>query len=777
MKRLLLIAINLILSTLCSVAGNGVARGDAGVLIPQGRQQPDRAIFSLDEMSIDILIDSGIARVKICQIYGSHTGSISEGQYIFALPEGATVSDFAVWDGVVRIPGVILERRRAGEIYEQAKSQAIDPGLLQMGERSAEEAARSNVFSARIVPIPAFGTKRIEIAYDEPVRVENFQSQFAVPLRPDAYQSLLAGKLSVNFELHSEYPVRTFQVPSKAYALKITTQTPQLVRASLDAANVGLTEDLTFNYSLSPAAAGGLKVVTHRDDTGPGFFEASTLLPAHVNSANPVQQPGRTVIALFDNSLSMQWEKLERSFQAAESLLRSLRPADRFNLILFNSGVKGFVPEPVDAGRANVDKALAFIQGSSIQGGTNLQRALQTALAQPGSGETYIVLLSDGGADEGIVSNGRLASWYTSAWSKIPADHRPHLLAFAVGDDANLPLLKMLAHNDGLVESVRSTEPIDFKLKAFLSRIGQEPARDLALQVSPISETGLVYPLQESSFSASLASWIGQYDQPLPGTVFSVHGNLAGAPYSANATLTLPARNLDHPALPRTWAKARVDALLEKIAREGEDQATIDEIIRLSQKYKFVTPYTSFLAAPRALLRPRVIRPGDPVLRIKTDASITSVTALFPFGLIKPLRHLSDEDIWQTRFLAPTDMSDGTYQVRLIMRDRAGHVYRESKSFVIASKPPVVRIKTDKHRYRSGEPVRLRVQSSGMTRTITARLYGAIPVSLHWNPEAAANTGELVVPDGISPGQYTVQVMAEDIAHNIGTGEVSLEIW
>src|SRR5450759_845980 len=71
-----------------------------------------------------------------------------------------TVSDFAVWDDVTRIPGVILERRSAGEIYEQAKAQAIDPGLLQMGERGAEEAGRSQQFTARIVPVPRFGIWR-----------------------------------------------------------------------------------------------------------------------------------------------------------------------------------------------------------------------------------------------------------------------------------------------------------------------------------------------------------------------------------------------------------------------------------------------------------------------------------------------------------------------------------------------------------------------------------------------------------------------------------------
>ena len=105
-------------------------------------------------------------------------------------------------------------------------------------------------------------------------------------------------------------------------------------------------------------------------------------------------------------------------------------------------------------------------------------------------------------------------------------------------------------------------------------------------------------------------------------TAFSVRGFRENAPFEARATVNLPAQNAEHPDLPRTWAKARVDALLEKIEREGESAGVIDEIIRLARKYKFVTPYTSFLAAPRALLRPRLIRPGDPVLRVKTDQSI-----------------------------------------------------------------------------------------------------------------------------------------------------------
>jgi Ca-activated chloride channel family protein len=179
---------------------------------------------------------------------------------------------------------------------------------------------------------------------------------------------------------------------------------------------------------------------------------------------------------------------------------------------------------------------------------------------------------------------------------------------------------------------------------------------------------------------------------------------------------------------------------------------------------------------PRALLRPRVIRPGDPVLRVKTDSSISSVIALFPFGLVKPLRYLSREDIWETRFLAPEDMRDGTYNVRLILRDKKGNTYREAKSFVIATTPPTVRIHLDRKRYRRGEVLALKVNASESTRTLLARLDGASATELHWNSQARSNTGEVVIPDQMPAGTYRLTVTAEDIAHNTGSQEVQIEI-
>jgi len=786
MKPLLKLCVPLM--TACALA-----RGDAGVLIANGHDRPDSTVLSLAEMQIDVRIDNGDARVSIRQIFANHTSGVSEGTYVFALPARATVSDFAVWDDVTRIPGVIMERRRAEEVYNDLKWQAIDPGLLQVGDGGADEARRSTEFRARVVPIPYGGTKRLEIEYHERIPVENLMSHFAIPLRPDAYQAQQAGKLKITFELRSQHALKDFQIAGKLFPLQIAERNAHLVRGSLTAANFKMDQDFAVDYRLDGSRTNTLEVIAYRNpsplppsptDTTvrpsgpqPGFFQASALLAESAAGSDATRKP-KTVIALFDASLSMQWEKLDREFQALEGLLHALQPADAFNVLLFNTHTATFAPAPVAASPATIEKALAFVRQSSLRGATNLEEALKAGLAQaaPAKQESYLVLLSDGGATAGTLQNGKLAAIYAVAWKKIPERQRPRTFVLGIGDDANLPLVKLLAGNDGVWEQVRSTEPIEFKLGAFLSKLGRRPVEGLRLTAEPKANFDLVYPLEDTWFGGALASWVGEYRKPVPHAVFSAVGLDQGRPLRISATAELPEHSLEHADLPRTWAKARVDALLAKIERDGEDRASVDEIIRLARQYKFVTPYTSFLAAPRSLLRPRVIRPGDPVLRVRTDPDIVSVVALFPFGLVKELRFLKEEDIWQTRFLAPADMADGSYQVRLVLRDRTGHIYREAKTFVIASKPPVVRTKLTKARYRPGETIEMQVSASRNTRSVIARLYGAAPVHLYWNSGEETNAGKIVVPSSLPAGKYNLTVTAEDFAHNIGTQEVALEV-
>jgi Ca-activated chloride channel family protein len=778
------------------------AVADSGVLVPLDKQAPDPAILSLTSMEVEIAIDNGDARVWVRQVFTNHTASPQEGNYLFALPGGTTVSDFAVWDGPVRIPAVILERKRAKAIYQQLKSQAIDPGLLEQGERTEEDARRNSIFSAHIVPIPAYGTKRLEIEYHEHISVAARKSYFLLPLKPDAYTGQTVQKLTIHFQLHTAGRLKDFALQGHQLPFQIDQQDEHTIRGTVDAANINLSEDFDPSWTINEPG-NALEVITFRDpnpgvtagagiDPGtapsnsklkpspePGFFEALAQLSAPQAASPASVQPSRTVVVLMDTSLSMQWEKLERSYAAAARLLEGLGAQDNFNLLLYNTRVESFKPAPVKAEFAQVTAAINWLRHSHLRGGTDLQKALDAGLNQFSGGDApgaALVLLTDGEATRSVIQSGKLASWYAAKWKQMPAGRRPKTDVFAVGDDANLPLLRMLSRNGGVMEQVLSTEPVDFKLAAFLGKVGRAPIGDLRLTVAPQAAVDKVYALEDAVFDGGEARWVGQYTKPQKGVSFSVDGQQDGRPLKAKGKADFPALALEHDQLPRLWAGARVQALLDQIERDGETEAAINEIIRLARRYKFVTPYTSFLAAPRALLRPRVIRPGDPVLRVHTDKAIVSVIALFPFGLEKPLRYLPGEDVWQTRFLAPTDMKDGSYPVRLVLRDANGQVYRESKSFVIASTPPTVKVRLDRKRFRAGETIPLKVSASESTRTLTARVEGLAPVSLRWDREQGASTGQIGLPPALPPGEYVLAVTAEDMAHNLGSAEVRIEV-
>jgi Ca-activated chloride channel family protein len=751
-------------------------RADSGVIIPAGKDAPDDSILTVEAMEVHILIDNGHATVSLKEVFRNKTKDTLEGSYSLAVPESAAVSDFAVWDDLVRIPGVILERKRAEEVYNRIRNQAIDPGLLESGEvnesNAPGEAKHSTEFRVHIVPIPAFGYKRIEAEYRQTIPVAQLASDFVFPLKPTLNKTTFIGDLTVSIEIRSAQPLASFANVSTAYPLKISHQTPQSISAGFSQKNVNLASDLEVRYALANSSQP--RVTAYRSEASEaGYFEAAALLqqPKAVVGAST---SGRTVLVLMDTSLSMQWEKLERSFQALESTLRSLQPKDSFNVLVFNSDVAAFAPAPQPAAPDRIAKALDFVRASKLRGGTNLDAAFKAAFAQVVP-ETYIVLLSDGEMTEGTIAPGKFSAAFDQLWKAIASDRRPHIYALAIGDDANVRFLRRLAKHAGVFEQVNSSEPLEFKLASFIHEIGVAPLNPVSLTIAPQANTIMVYRLAGDNFPGTRAAWVGEYTKPGAAQFTLGTGTGSGAS-KETIRADLPAVATEHTYLPATWARARVDALLEKIDREGEDKATIDEIIRLSRKYHFVTPYTSFLAAPRALLRPRLIRPGDPMLRVRTDAAIVSVIALFPFGLTKPLRYLRQEDIWQGRFVAPDDLADGNYVVRLILRDREGHVYREQKTFVISSHPPVVSVRLESARVRAGAHVALRVQASQTTRTITAQLYGAAPLSLHWTDGDKANTGMLVIPTNLPAGRYSIHVTAEDIAHNVSHQEVPIEV-
>jgi Ca-activated chloride channel family protein len=775
------------------------AKAQSGALIPSSvKNEADASILSLQVMKVDVLIDNQLARVKVLQIFDSHSNQVLEGKYMFALPPQSSVADFAVWDGDLRVPGVILEKRRANRIYSELKTQMADPGLLQQDD----EHGGTSAFSAKVFPIPAYGSKRVELEYTEMAPVENLTSRFSIPLKPSFGPPQRVGELQITLQALSDSPISPFHFTSTGYAMKAIKIGPNELQYEFHARDTELKEDLSFEYAIDvPQSA--LSWIAHRapervtayDLRDPasaetdraklnGYFQARAIFKERVNAASGSEQPARNVLLMLDTSLSMHGEKLARAVEAIDFFLHGLRPQDRFNLILFNDHVELLSPTPLSATTENVERALGFVKNSMLGGGTDLGQALLKAIELANAfppGERSVALISDANPTLKAVSIKRIAQAFDQA-NDSESSPKTRLFALAIGADANRSLLEELTRKvKGYFAEARETEDISTQLKILFARMGHPSIDGLQFTGSDAANGPenftQVYALQSShGFDGGAAAFVGRYKKPVADVEVKIEGRVGDRPIVLSRRVQLPELEAAHDHLPRLWARARVDALLYEMNLNGEREDYISEIIRLSQKYRFVTPYTAFLAAPRSLLRPRVIQPGDPVIRVKTDPSIKSVFAVLPFGETLPLKFRSSEGVWEVRFFAPAWAPDGTYRCRLLMTDKQGNGYQEEKSFVVDSHAPKLEIQAPSQSVRAGDELLVRVNADRDAMRIVAKMYGSEPVQLAWSEKEKANVGRLRVPAGLVSGRYTLTVSAEDFAHNQSSVETQVTV-
>ena len=789
----------IVLPALLAGLGPGTAReacGQAGLLVPTSTGRPDPTVLSLREMAIDVGVARGYARVNVRQVYENHTGDVQEGTYRFALPPRAAVGDFAVWDGLVRIPGVILEKQRARAIYRELTTQRIDPGLLQQGEEEEEAPGEGPpggrpsggaLFSVRVAPIPPWATKRLEMQFQQEVPLVRRQGEFRLALRPPDGEPPVARTLRVAVRLEDG------EGASPAGALALRRDGADLVFSGTD---VPLDKDLVVRFAAGLGAA-PLSLAAFRNPSGSlpdgialapwerpsdvppekdGFFLLEALPPgeagdvglaeeaAETAAPDPARPPVKLAV-LFDTSLSHRWSGLESAYAAVVRILRSLRPDDRFALIPFDR-------RPVEAElRAAepqaIEQALQGLRSRPLGPATDLPLAVAAGRRAAGDGGR-ILLLTDGQAgvtarslDEArgplplftIVTGLETAEAVRSSSAQV-------LASTATEVETRLFFERVLAPAEPAAPAPprgkAGPAPVPFQVKG-----GEPRIRD-------------VYPVMvQPPAPGSLSGWIGRYGAPAQDVRFEMASPLFETG-QASLTAALPETALLARDLPRRWARARVDYLLMLIEAEGERREWIDEIIALSKRYKFVTPYTAFLAAPRSLLRPRRIQPGDPVLRVECDAGVESAVALFPFGLRLPLVRRPGTRLWEGRFLVPEGLADGRYAVRILMRDTSGARLTEVKHFVLDGRAPVITPEALPP-VHPGDRVRISARADEDVILLQARLADGAPVPLRWDAKARRSVGELRVPP-TAAGRQEVVFEAVDAAKNVSFARAVLEV-
>lgn len=130
--------------------------------------------IDLHTLKVNVVVLGNIAVTTMDMTFYNQENRILEGELYFPLGEGQTVSRFALEiEGKLR-EGVVVEKEKGQQVFEDVIRQNIDPGLL--------EWTQGNNFKARVYPIPSKGYKRIVLAYEQELDVMDQSYLYTLPM-------------------------------------------------------------------------------------------------------------------------------------------------------------------------------------------------------------------------------------------------------------------------------------------------------------------------------------------------------------------------------------------------------------------------------------------------------------------------------------------------------------------------------------------------------------------------------------------------------------------
>jgi Ca-activated chloride channel family protein len=556
-----------------------------GFIIPHPPRPGDAVLpLTVKYHHVKVEITSQVAKTSIDQVFINNFDRDIEGTYIFPLPEGASISEFAMWVGDQKIAGEILDAQQARRIYEDIVRRMKDPAILEYIGR--------NMFRARVFPIPGRGEKRVQLSYTEILKSEKNFVRYRYPLNTEQFSYDPIREVSISVKISS--PVAISNIYSPTHKVSVRKEAEGQATVSFEEAKTKPDKDFVLYYSLSPDDV-GLSLINGAGSDGNYFM----LLAAPRYAAPKEKVVNKNLIFVLDSSGSMSGPKIKQAKEAARFIINHLDENDRFSIIDFDDGVSLFAQELQPAQAGNRTKALKFIDEIQDSGGTNINEALLRALKMTRSGDrpNYILFLTDGQPTVGITETGEILKNIGGA-----NDARARVFIFGVGNDVNTELLDMISsQNRGTSVYVDVNENLEVAISNFYEKMSAPLLSDLVLSWSGI-EVHDIYPKTlPDLFKGSQLVVIGKYSGSGPATV-----ELKGRVGKLEKRFVLENQKLvtedAYNFLPRLWATRRIGYLLEEIRLHGASAELVEEVKKLGLKYGIVTPYTSFLVTEKERL-------------------------------------------------------------------------------------------------------------------------------------------------------------------------------
>lgn len=563
----------------------------------------------LKSYDAEVTITDQISVTHIDQVFKNETAQRLEGIFVFPLPEGAVVTELALWINGTRVVGDVMERDTARAVYESIVRRSIDPALLEyMGD---------NIFKVSVFPIEAHGNamseRRIELTYVELLPFANGEvtstffmktaNMSAKPVERASITGTVASQKEITSLASSTHPQGTL--------LSVTKTDSRHYSFVYGNENAHSEKDLTIGYRFKEDAISINHLVYIPDPEKKMFFDETGDDGYFLLWVTPPHNPDSTVrlaknIAFVaDVSSSMTGKRIVQLRESLRTMIAMLDEKDRFSITAFSTGVQTFATDMVSATAENKASASEFVNELSEAGLTNYEGALKSAFANTWDSSAINVALffTDGEPTWPVASTKEkiINAVKTANTGKVA------LYTFGLGDEPDKTFLRSLAlQNGGVYQQIPTEGTLTKVLSDFMLRISYPLVSNCKLTIDGIGKYD-VYPRTiPNLFAGSQLSVLGRFRVEGTSPV-AFSGKQGEKDVALTSSLAFDNSLDDHPFVPRMWASSKIDYLLGEIALTGEQKELVDNVKILGKKYSIITPYTSML----------VLEPGTGTLEDK----------------------------------------------------------------------------------------------------------------------------------------------------------------
>lgn len=625
--------------------------GSAAVPTGEGPAGEIRAIAGEKEISLPLLkakydvdIDGQLATVTVEQVFLNPGEVPLNATYLFPLNHRAAVyaMKMEVSDEVVE--AVIKRKKEARQTFETAKRQGKAASLL--------EQHRPNMFTQNIANLMPQLPIKVTLKYVQRLPKIDNAYELVVPMvvgpryegrLPDRVAGSLGLKVAEQTAEDDHVPVVEaasteeisgwtvarlpaypkvigFDAPASidpkrvsfALQLKSSTVISGLYSSTHDLDITGGeneatarfaegkeidNRDLVVRYEIAKESDVAAGVSSHFGKRG-GYLSLQIEPPKLVaeESVTP-----RELVFVLDTSGSMSGGPMEASKTFMRAALKNLRPSDHFRVLRFSSNTTQFARGAVAATPENIRKARYFVDGLSAGGGTEMDRAINTAFDLPQVDGTMriVVFLTDGyiGADRKVIQ---------TVARRIG---RARIYAFGVGNAPNRFLLEGLAEEGrGRARYIEVGEQAHEVAEALAANLDNPLLTDISIDWNGLAVKEQTPARIPDLFAGTSVNVLARYRTGGTHRII-LNGLVNGRKASMPLDVTLaepPAPDAEaatgNSPIPLIWARERIfQKNRAYMIGGGTDKRLKTQITRLGLDYSLQTPFTSFVAVSKQI--------------------------------------------------------------------------------------------------------------------------------------------------------------------------------